>query len=83
MIIMIYDYIINRNTSNLIIIIIISMTTLMLTSTLEIVFYPDIAYTILLKLQISLNNNNKIHIKQTYHNHQLLQRIIKKRVLTI
>ena len=45
MIIMIYDYIINRNTSNLIIIIIISMTTLMLTSTLEIVFYPDIAYS--------------------------------------
>ena len=45
MIIMIYDYIINRNTSNLIIIIIISMTTLMLTSTLEIVFYSDIAYS--------------------------------------
>ncbi len=44
MIIMINDYIINRNTSNIIIIIIISMTILMLTSTLEIVFYPDIAY---------------------------------------
>ena len=38
------DYIFNRNTSNLIIII-ISTTILMLTSTLEIVFYPNIAYS--------------------------------------
>ena len=68
MIIMINDYIINRNTSNMIIIIIISMTILMLISTLEIVLYPDITYSytfnITNKLKQQQQNSYQTNISQ-------------------
>ena len=57
------DYIFNRNTSNLIIII-ISMTILMLTSTLEMIFYPDIAYS------YTFNITNKLKQQQQQNSYQ-------------
>jgi hypothetical protein len=55
---MINDYKINCNTSNIITIIAISMTILILTSTLEILFYTDIAYS------YTFNNTNKLKQQQ-------------------
>jgi hypothetical protein len=73
---MINDYIINRNISDfIIIIIIISTTILMLTSTLEIVFYPNIAYS------YTFNITNKL--KQQQHQNSYQQNISQASIITI